>query len=371
MQLLPKLADKIIREVRLIIKEDLIVVDENGEIIASTKEERVKDFHAIAKQVVKEKKKYYITEEEALAIKNVKAGINLPIFFESRVIGVIGITGTPSEVEGYAELLRKMTELMIRETHYNEQKEWEIRGLEAYFYEWVYSKNVDQAFIHRGHLLGVSVGESYLCILLDVETEKEPQRVQAAMMDWFRNLFPKDHKDIFIRWGEGRFLLLKQMKEGQSKHSIREDLSRWKRYFESNHQMTISAGMSKSLVVYDLYSSYVEAEKALKVAKRSEPSVILYEELVLDIILEEINQDTRKEFVNQVLARIEHKPELLATLEAFLLQNQSAKDTSKYMNIHINTLHYRLKQIKELTHIDPRNSEGITLFYLSLCFLGE
>ncbi|TMN21722.1 hypothetical protein FFL34_06035 [Lentibacillus cibarius] len=37
------------------------------------------------------------------------------------------------------------------------------------------------------------------------------------------------------------------------------------------------------------------------------------------------------------------------------------------MHIHINTLYYRLKQIKEMTGINPKEAEGTTLFYIGLC----
>jgi carbohydrate diacid regulator len=64
----------------------------------------------------------------------------LPIFYEVEVIGVIGITGTPKKVEPFAEIIRRMTELIIRESYLVEQKQWEIRGLESFFYEWVHLK---------------------------------------------------------------------------------------------------------------------------------------------------------------------------------------------------------------------------------------
>src|SRR5699024_11454675 len=49
--------------------------------------------------VMQTERKYDITTEKAAVLKGVKPGINLPIFFEGKVIGVIGITGIPSHVE--------------------------------------------------------------------------------------------------------------------------------------------------------------------------------------------------------------------------------------------------------------------------------
>lgn len=367
MQLLPELAEKIMSEVRLIMKEDLIVVDENGIIIAATKEERMGDFHKIAERVVHRKRKYYISEEEAIKIHGVKAGINLPIFFENAVIGVIGITGPPDEVEGYADLLRKMTELMIRETYYNEQREWENKGLESYFYEWVYSKEVDEDFIQRGQLLGVRVGHPYICILLRMKEEDSNKPIQSSL-DWFRKFFPREKNDVFIHWGDGSFLLLKSFTRDRTKQSIKEQLITWKRYLQTNYRVRVGIGVSKSVVSLDMKQAYLEAEKAVKVSFNKH-SVVMYDDLVLDIILEEVSHQTRREFEERVLSNLQGKVELLGTLQAFLDHNLSVKETSLHMNIHINTLHYRLRQIEELTGINPRATEGITLFYIVLRFL--
>jgi carbohydrate diacid regulator len=57
---------------------------------------------------------------------------------------------------------------------------------------------------------------------------------------------------------------------------------------------------------------------------------------------------------------------LLETLQAYLANNLSLKETALELHVHINTLHYRLKQITEVTGIDPKTTEGIALFYLAV-----
>ena len=94
----------------------------------------------------------------------------MPISYQGDIIGVIGITGTPEAVEPFADIIRRLTELIIREAYYIETKEWENKGVEAFFREWIYSQQVDAEFIERGHILGVQVESSYCCTLFQIDS---------------------------------------------------------------------------------------------------------------------------------------------------------------------------------------------------------
>lgn len=41
------------------------------------------------------------------------------------------------------------------------------------------------------------------------------------------------------------------------------------------------------------------------------------------------------------------------------------------MHVHINTLHYRLKRIQDLTTLDPKRMQDAMLFYLALLLLDH
>ncbi|WP_179133997.1 CdaR family transcriptional regulator [Halobacillus massiliensis] len=368
MKLLPELADKIIQEVQLVLKENIIVLDEKAVIIASTEPERIGSFHEVAQRVLNTQKKQYISQAEARHINGVKAGINLPIFFEREVIGVIGITGKPDTVEPYADLLRKMTELMVRETYYLERKAAQSRGLESYFYEWLYTDGVDDDFVHRGELLGISVDTPHLCILFHVNSSQS--RVYSFMEDTFRQIMPSQPENIFTQWGEGQFLLLKSTEENDNKRQLKRELKQWQEAFQRKHDLKLAIGVSKSTAKRNLKPTYTEAEKALKVSK-ARGRMIHYDELMLDIILEEVSEPAQREYLERVLGTVQEKEELMETLTGYFSNNQSLVETARELNIHVNTLHYRLNQLKNLTGIDPREAEGITLFYLALSIMGR
>ncbi len=66
-----------------------------------------------------------IDEAVAGRLKGVKPGINLPIIFRQRMVGVIGISGEPDKVQAYAELVRMAAELILEQAEMLEQNQWE------------------------------------------------------------------------------------------------------------------------------------------------------------------------------------------------------------------------------------------------------
>jgi carbohydrate diacid regulator len=116
--------------------------------------------------------------------------------------------------------------------------------------------------------------------------------------------------------------------------------------------------------------SFKEAQKALKVARKNK-GIVFYEDLILEIILEDIPSEMQKDFLKQTIHMMEKDQILIETLQHYMNNNQSIKKTAEEMNIHINTLHYRLNKIEELTGINPKTTEGIVIFYISLLLLNS
>ncbi|WP_407272938.1 CdaR family transcriptional regulator [Radiobacillus sp. PE A8.2] len=370
MRLVPELAKKIINEVRTVLTEHIIVVDSEGIIIASTDQSRVGTTHEGAKKVFQSKEKLYITHHMSVKLQGVKPGINLPIIFDSEVIGVIGITGNPTEIEPFAEIIRRMTELIIKEANYIEKKEWETRGLESFVYEWVYSNEVDDIFINRGAILGITVDLPYQCVLFQINNHLQKEEIQQNenyMKIWFDTHFPKGRDDILIRWGQAQLLLVKSRKNNITDSSLGYELQRWQKEMKKKYQVEIAIGIGKTNQAKTISQSYKQAEKALKVSEKN-LQVVFYESLLLAIILEEVSDTTKDEYHHRVLSSIKADNELLRTLKTYLEHNQSLKLTAEALHCHINTLHYRLTQINNLTGIDPKSSEGIALFYVALFF---
>ncbi|WLR51825.1 sugar diacid recognition domain-containing protein [Bacillus tianshenii] len=368
MQLFPALARQIVEEVREVITEQIIVVDRKGTIIASSDESRIGNFHEGALKALDLQKTVMIDEQLASQLKGVKPGITMPILFESGSMGVIGITGDPQVVEPFAELTRRMIELFVKEMHHSQQLEWQSRGVESYVYEWVNLKTVEDEFIERGEILGISMSSAYLVMLLQVDMRNGGHVDEAAlrreMMEWFYRYFPRSKHDHLINWGRGRFVLLKNVERKVDRQFLLTHLKQWAKHVQTSFKLPLHVGIGKTIVPKVIGEGYHEAKKALKAAEKRK-EIVFYEDLLLDLLLHDIPQQARNTFLKRTVDCLLGDDDLTETLRSYLVNNQSIKQTAGDLHIHLNTLHYRLKQIKERTGICPKTSEGIALFYLA------
>ena len=95
MKIEPAIAQKIVDFLYEQVGLHTIVCDETGTIIASVNCSRNGNVHAGAQRIIREKlQEVAITDEEAANSNGLmKAGINVPVFYESKIVGTYGITG--------------------------------------------------------------------------------------------------------------------------------------------------------------------------------------------------------------------------------------------------------------------------------------
>ncbi|MEH7387858.1 sugar diacid recognition domain-containing protein [Bacillus sp. JJ1521] len=361
--LIPSLAKKIIKEVRRLIDEDIIIVDVSGTIIASTDTSRVGSFHEGALLSSRDQKKMIITNEMENQLKGVKAGINLPILFKEKVVGVIGITGNPEKVSAYGELLKKMTELLITESYYAEQIELESRVLETFVFDWLQLKEETDEFIKRAEHLGIDIELNRKVVMGFITSDTEvPLRNIANRLQQYSYL---NENDIFVRWGNDRFLLLLT---DRSKEQIQKLLQTLKKELEHIFSMEVSFGVGSE--DHLLRTSFEEADRALQIAKRS-GLIIFDDDLKLEMLIHETSSKVQVEYVRRTVVPLLNDSVLLKTLLEFIKQNQSIKETAKSLHIHVNTLTYRLNKIEDCTGLHPRNFVDLTTLYVGLMLLGK
>ncbi|BBP89917.1 hypothetical protein BsIDN1_35350 [Bacillus safensis] len=69
-------------------------------------------------------------------------------------------------------------------------------------------------------------------------------------------------------------------------------------------------------------------------------------------------------FIDRTIAPLLPYPELVKTLRVLMTSDCSLKYTAEAMHVHINTLHYRLKRIQDLTTLDPKRMQDAMLFFI-------
>ncbi|MGF7532327.1 sugar diacid recognition domain-containing protein [Bacillus mexicanus] len=365
MFLQPILAKKIIAEVKKMYEREVIIVNTNGLIMASTNDERVGQFHEGALICAKEKRNVIISKEDEKRLKGVKAGLNLPVFFDRDVIAVFGLTGEPAEIQPYGELLRKMTELFIKESWHLEQSQWRERMLESFMIDWLQLKEWSLGFLEKAQLLGVDLSSTRQMILIQGDGWSSYDIEQMTHI--WKSAYPSD---LLIRWGNERILINHEVPKHEQRDRLLREVLRICSFAHPANRRFAAAGAGRAVASSSLADSYEQAEKALAVSlKRKTP--IFEEDLKLDMCLEEISPATRNEFPKRVFREALQQHELMNTIRTFFHLDLSLKQTAEDMHIHINTLRYRLSKAEELTGLRFNRTEDMAAMYVALYFLDQ
>jgi carbohydrate diacid regulator len=364
----PELAEKIVREVQKLISEEIIVVNTDGIIMASTSQERMGAFHEGAFITSKQKKKLIITEKETPQLKGVKAGINLPIFFQHEVIGVIGITGDPESVTPFGEIIRKMTELLISENYFGEQFEYHSRAMETFVLEWLQAKEPSSDLLERARALTINLDLKRTAVIIQFGERKFP----LTRNSWssILNSFSQNKNDVVTRSGNERIIVLMHCSEPAQLTSLKSRLENFLQFINHSFGISAFAGVGQCAPPSNLHLSYAQAERALKMARKTR-NIVFDEELTLDMITGELAPEVKAEYIQRTIGPLLNEKDLLDTLAELFKQNHSLKKTAQSLHIHINTLHYRLKKIDELTGLNPNTIHDLFCLYLAVLFLDE
>src|SRR5699024_6702109 len=89
-------------EIQDLMNVDVIIANDEGIIVACTRNERLNQFHEGAYLCFKKRQEMVMTKDLSEKMVGVKEGIMIPLMIEQVPVGVLGITGDPKVVNLYA-----------------------------------------------------------------------------------------------------------------------------------------------------------------------------------------------------------------------------------------------------------------------------
>ena len=203
--------------------------------------------------------------------------------------------------------------------------------------------------------------------LIETESDKEFNVVEIV-----RSIFPTKQKDFVTAVDEKSIILVKELKEKDSKEEI-DQISKHIYDTLSAEAMT-SVYVAIGTVVNDLKNvsaSYKEAKMALEVGKIFEENkkIVNYEQLGIGRLIYQLPAPLCKMFINEVLHGLsmdQFDEETLTTVNKFFENNLNVSETSRQLYIHRNTLVYRLDKLQKMTGLDLRNFDDAIIFKIML-----
>lgn len=203
--------------------------------------------------------------------------------------------------------------------------------------------------------------------LIETEIDKEFNVVEIV-----RSIFPTKQKDFVTAVDEKSIILVKELKEKDSKEEI-DQISKHIYDTLSAEAMT-NVYVAIGTVVNDLKNvsaSYKEAKMALEVGKIFEENkkIVNYEQLGIGRLIYQLPAPLCKMFINEVLHGLsmdQFDEETLTTVNKFFENNLNVSETSRQLYIHRNTLVYRLDKLQKMTGLDLRNFDDAIIFKIML-----
>lgn len=326
MEIKSELAQEIANKVMKVIPYNVNIMNDTGLIIGSGEEERINTYHQGAIEAIDQKKLISVYD----SLEGAKPGVNIPIHFKNRIIGVIGISGDPKIVAPFAELVRVTAELLINQEFLYKERRVQEQIKEEFLYQWAFrTEPYDINFINSGDAIGINITIPRKAILVRGKMDKELTFLHEQE---FRVKF-SHNTTLFIVPEESD--LLKRI------HS----------FIDKNNKIAIG---TQNVTIAE---SVQEAEKAFEIAERLGMSKGIYDYKDLHFIDFLTNKDKEYRVFDSIFKELEETPkgiELIQTLITFMNKSGDMNEISNELHIHRNSLTYRLQKIEMLTGKNPK-----------------
>lgn len=113
MEIDPHIAATIVSNIKDVLRHEINLFDTHGVIIASTDQSRIGQHHGAALLAATGQRTVCVDDEHPY--EGARNGINTPVVIDGEVAAVIGVTGEREAVESFSGVIRKMTEILLRE----------------------------------------------------------------------------------------------------------------------------------------------------------------------------------------------------------------------------------------------------------------
>lgn len=372
-------AQSIVEKTKNLLGKNINIMNSLGIIVGSKDKSRIDTFHEGAAEVIKTGKEIEITCEQADKLEGVKPGVNLPIYLNDRIVGVVGITGDPDEVRPYGQLLKISVEAMLTQLYLSEQLRMEQNANELYVHDIINGNFEDtNVFLTKGEVLGYDMSLPRLALNIKVNNlvikekskglydnqELTAQEKREKILDCIKKVFDNP-QNMISHNGSNYYIVFfapQKIHVKTVKQQIKEIADKLSKKLEK-YSVKFCIGVGSYYPgLAGLRKSYKEAVKAIQIVERKSPGqlpqIIFAQDLSLEMMLAAAPDDIVGIFKNQVLTKESagvflNDKKLLNTLRAFFASNLNISKTAEELNVTRNTVSARLDKIKELTGLTP------------------
>ena len=355
-----QLANQIVEQTLLRLHRNIDMMNTNGMILASGDQLRVESIHEGAKIVADSEKPLIITEQNMHLFPKTKPSINLPIYFQNELVGVVGINGDPNEILEVSTLVQLTTEMMVHQALIATQSEWKRKMRERIFEDLLNGEPIDKMMLER--LSKVSFILEPPFHLMIIKAAPKHQAYQS-FIEYLEDFYTHESVLIGKFQTEDFFILTSGIEEKVVKKNLTSLIRQTKKYAH------VKVGVGQAVNHISQIRCAYETAKTAAEYSESTQEIIFFEHVEFYSLLKKKDSPEVKHFTNRILKNINTK--LLHTLEEYLNYNQQLTLAAEALNIHRHTLSYRLHQIHEQTGYNPNVFQDAVVLQIALWFRNQ
>ncbi|KFI45767.1 carbohydrate diacid regulator [Bifidobacterium bohemicum] len=353
----PKIAEEIVANIKGVLRHEINLFDTSGTIIASTDKTRIGTGHDGARMAVRLKRTVPIDNEHQF--KGAKNGINVPVLLNDSVVAVIGITGSRNEVEPFGNIIKKMTEILIRE-NVEQVTRFDQRMMMSNLINMLTTRRDDPGLVdYLSSMLGIDLTHQRWTAVGRLRGDNpafSPQeRFYSTLMDRFQgmpqSLFSVNTREICMLLDPA---------------DVNDPIPTLRLLQHDMEGLGVSAVFATGNLRETSYcwKSYDEAQRSADWLLFSDKKTIAsYNELDFGLLVSSMSQDAAHHFVDRVFNGLteEQIDEFHSIFEAYSRHNGSIIHAADELFLHKNTLQNRLNRIAAVTGYNPRTLKDYTI----------
>lgn len=370
-------AQEIVTEISGVVNQHINMMNAQGYIIASTDPMRIGQFHEGAKKVIEEQlHELYITPEQETA--TTRTGLNLPIIINGEAIGVIGITGEYNKVFNYGQIVKKMTEILIKESYAKEQERLDKKIASRFLEDWILGNGANEgnAFVERGLALHIDIKRPRRAMVVRIErfqqlaASGEGQKTIEKVEHTIRDMVLEESGNVYLRLTTKQVCLVTP----RSNDQMRELAQRISNTIYNAYHIILLVGIDNHPQgTTDMKSAYSLANKASHACYSPNQCVVMYEQVNMEIFMGDISQSLKEEYLRKIFVNcgMEEIRQWMRLIKAYFTAEGSINQAAARLFMHKNTLQYRLNKLQEKTGYDIRLPSHCAVFYMAMVFFRD
>ncbi len=151
------LAQQIADEITDVIGHNVLITDESGIVMGSGDESRVGQFHEASVEVVRARRMIAHSVDDVRDLVGTLPGVTIPLIIDGNVVGTVGLSGSPEQVEQFGLVVKRQTEILMHEAARIGSRLMHERAtaeLVREICEWHHSGVAKSQLLRRGRSLG-------------------------------------------------------------------------------------------------------------------------------------------------------------------------------------------------------------------------